>query len=131
MKVMQRLELVISPSRPIAFLTCPTRTVPITGIAFCPTHISSSPTVSVHVSFKGPIEAVLAGFPECAFLDNAQAAPVIAVLQTAVSAVVEAAWGSAGSDSCLVARLSLSDPQGTPAGSTIRCPIAPNRRDAW
>ena len=45
MKVMQRLELVISPSRPIAFLTWPTRTVPITGMAFCPTHISSSPAV--------------------------------------------------------------------------------------
>ena len=45
MKVMQRLEAVISPSRPTGSLTCPMRTVLITGMSLRPTQNSSNPVV--------------------------------------------------------------------------------------
>ena len=74
MKVMQRLEAVMSPSRPIGFLTWPTRTVPITGSLLTPTQNSSSPAVLNWIVFQGENEAVFAGFPEGAFHEGPDAA---------------------------------------------------------
>ena len=128
MKVMQRLEAVISPSRPIGSLTCPTRTVPIDGNLFCPTQNSSSPAVLNWLFSKAGIEPVLAGFPECAFRQGANAAEVFAVLQ-----IADAARGDAGSH--VPARLPGLAPwsglQGQRTGSTRRCPIASSRPGAW
>ena len=64
MKVMERLELVMSPSSPIGVLTCPTRTRADHGKFVVADPEFIEPDRAVLVVFKGEIPAVLEGFPE-------------------------------------------------------------------